>query len=168
VLVLGCWRMPKRVPVRGGDGWWWPGCGRCSCPVAGMVTLPGMSFRSGLQAAIRARFIGAGCASHRKIGITGHTARSRKPPAAGCRSSGADRATQPTHHPELEPASASTEDHNHLDRVDPTPITIEAEMPSPPAEHAAHDARARRSPAKSEIKHLTPVRPTSNATICRL
>src|SRR6056297_157309 len=133
-------------------------------PSCTAIALPGRQFDHRLAHRISDR----PCASHRKIGITGHTARSRKPPAAGCRSSGADRATQPTHHPELEPASASTEDHNHLDRVDPTPITIEAEMPSPPAEHAAHDGRARRSPAKSEIKHLTPVRPTSNATICRL
>jgi len=32
--------MLKRVPVRGGEGWWWPGCGWCSCPVAGTATSP--------------------------------------------------------------------------------------------------------------------------------
>ena len=68
---------------------------------------------------------------------------------AGCRSSVADRATQPTHHPNLEPSSASTDDHDALDRDDPAPITIEAEILSSPASHAAHDARAGRSPAKS-------------------
>ena len=66
VLVLVCWGMLKRVPVWGGEGWWWPGYGWCSCPVAGLVTLPDMSCRSGLQAAIGAELIGAGCASHRK------------------------------------------------------------------------------------------------------
>ena len=66
VLVLVCWGMLKQVPVSGGEGWWGPGCVRCSCPVAGMVTFPGMSCRRGLQAAIGAEFIGAGCASHNK------------------------------------------------------------------------------------------------------
>ena len=44
--------MLKWVPVWGGEGWWWPGCGQCSCPVAGMVTMLEVSCRSGLQAAI--------------------------------------------------------------------------------------------------------------------
>ena len=52
MLVLVCRGMLKRVPVSGGEGWWGPGCVRCSCPVAGTVTLPEMSGRSGLQAAI--------------------------------------------------------------------------------------------------------------------
>mgnify|MGYP001321174379 CR=1 FL=1 len=44
--------MLKWVPVWGGEGWWWPGCGQCSYPVAGMVTMLEVSCRSGLQAAI--------------------------------------------------------------------------------------------------------------------
>ena len=67
-----------------------------------------------------------------------------------------DSATQPTHHPNLEPASASTDDRNPLDRDNPAPIKIETGISSSPASHAAHDARARRSPAKAAIKHLTP------------
>ena len=103
----------------------------------------------------------------KKAGITRHAARSRKRPAAGCRSSGADRATHPTHHPNLEPASASTDDHDTLDRSDPAPIGIEAGIPSPPAKHAAHDARARRSSTDAAIKHLTtdPIDPHRNSLL---
>ena len=155
-VLLG---MLKRVPVRGGEGWWWPGCGRRSCPAAGMVTMLEVSCRRDLQAATGAGFIGAGCASHRKrrVGITRRAARIRKLPAAGCRSREADRATQPTHHPNLEPSSASTDDHDALDRGDPAPINIEAGIHSPPANQGAHDDRAKRSPAKAAIKHLTTI-----------
>ena len=125
-------RMLKRVPVRGDEGWWWRGCGWCFCPVAGMVTLPEMSSRRGALAAIRAEFIGAGCASHGKNRHCPARKQGRKPPGADCRSREADRATQPTHHPELEPSSASTDDHNALDRGDPAPITIEAGIAFPP------------------------------------
>jgi len=60
--------MLKRVPVRGGEGWWWPGCGRRSCPVAGMVTLPATSCRSGLQAAIGVEPSAPGDASYENLG----------------------------------------------------------------------------------------------------
>ena len=161
------WGMLKRVPLWGREGLCGPVLAWCSCPVAGMVTLSEMSCRRGLQATIRAEFIGAGCASHRKIGIIRCTLRSRKPPAAGCRSNVASLAAAPTHHPELEPASASTDDHDTLDRSDPAPIGIEAGIPSPPAKHAAHDARARRSSTDAAIKHLTtiPINPHRNALL---
>src|SRR6056297_2290839 len=96
--------------------------------------------------------------------ISRRTARSKKRPAAGCRSKEASLATAPTHQPELEPSSASIEDHNQLDQVDPAPIKIEAGIPSSPADQAAHDDRARRSPAKAAIKHLTtcPITPHRN------
>src|SRR6056297_3214332 len=38
----------------------------------------------------------------------------------------------PAHRPILKPASASTAEHNRLDRIDPAPTTIEAEIFSPP------------------------------------
>ena len=74
---------------------------------------------------------------------------------------------KPTHHPNLEPASASTDDHDTLDRSDPAPIGIEAGIPSPPAKHAAHDARARRSSTDAAIKHLTtdPIDPHRNSLL---
>src|SRR6056297_519163 len=124
-----------------------------------MVTMLEVSCRRDLQAATGSGFIGAGCASHRKrrVGITRRAARIRKLPAAGCRSREADRATQPTHHPNLEPSSASTDDHDALDRGDPAPINIEAGIHSPPANQGAHDDRAKRSPAKAAIKHLTTI-----------
>jgi len=60
--------MLKWVPVRGGEGWWWPGCGRYPCPVAGMVTLPATSCRSGLQAAIGVEPSAPGDASYENLG----------------------------------------------------------------------------------------------------
>ena len=175
MLVLVCRGMLKRVPVSGGEGWWGPGCVRCSCPVAGTVTLPEMSGRSGLQAAIGVEPSAPGDASYENLETEAaffgrrprRAARSRKPPGAGCRSSAADRATQSTHHPELEPSSASSDDHNDLDRDNPAPIAIEAGIPSSPAKHAAHDARARRSSTDAAIKHLTtiPINPHRNSLL---
>jgi len=133
-----------------------PGCAWCSCPVTGRVTLLEMSCRSGLQAAIRAEFIGARMRLPQKNRNYPAHRQGRKPPGAGCRGPEADRATRPTHHPELEPSSASTDDHNDLDRAGPAPITIEAGMHSPPASQGAHDERTERSPANAAIKHLTP------------
>ena len=171
----GLSRMLKWVPVWGGEGWWWPGYGWCSCPVAGLVTLPDMSCRSGLQAAIGVEPSAPGDASYENLETEAaffgrrprRAARSRKPPGAGCRSSAADRATQSTHHPELEPSSASSDDHNDLDRDNPAPIAIEAGIPSSPAKHAAHDARARRSSTDAAIKHLTtdPIDPHRNSLL---
>jgi hypothetical protein len=60
--------MLKRVPVSGCEGWWRPGCGWCSCPVAGMVTLPATFCRSGLQAAIGVEPSAPGDASYENLG----------------------------------------------------------------------------------------------------
>src|SRR6056297_3308224 len=60
--------MLKWVPVSSGEGWWWPGCGRRSIPVAGMVTLPATFCRSGLQAAIGVEPSAPGDASYENLG----------------------------------------------------------------------------------------------------
>ena len=163
------WGMLKRVPLWGREGLCGPVLAWCSCPVAGMVTLSEMSCRRGLQATIRAEFIGAGCASHRKIGIIRCTLRSRKPPAAGCRSNVASLAAAPTHHPELEPASASTDDHNKLERDNSAPTTIEAGIPSSPAKQDEHPARTKRSAIEARCHTPNPrADPTGTSNSCRL
>jgi len=67
----------------------------------------------------------------------------------------ASLAAAPTHHPELEPASASTDDHDNLERGDPAPIKIEAGIVLSPASQVEHAERTRRSQTNAAIKHLT-------------
>src|SRR6056297_185597 len=59
--------------------------------------------------------------------------------------------------PELEPASASTDDHNDPDRVDPAPITIEALIFSSPAStHRPRPNRQEDLGSMPDATHLTP------------
>ena len=82
-------------------------------------------------------------------------ARGRKPPGAGCSSPEAERASEPTHDPNLEPSSASTDDHNALDRGDPAPITIEAGISSSPASRETTPHGQEDLGPKPDATHLT-------------